>query len=95
LSSAEQPLFFADSRRHGRSEDDLIAYSRVKFVVTGDEEWLARLPMVKSGVRAMDATQEFLASEQGGRLAIDEFVVAGGSKRAWTTWTCCLMQANR
>lgn len=81
-----QPLHFADSKRHGRSEDDLIAYSRVKYIVTGDEEWLARLPMVKSGVRAMDAVQEFLASEQGGGLAIDEFVVAGGSKRAWTTW---------
>ena len=52
-----QPLHFADSREHGRSEDDLIAYSRVKYMVTGDEEWLARLPMVKSGVRAMDAVQ--------------------------------------
>ncbi len=81
-----QPLFFADSRRHGRSEDDLIAYSRVKYMVTGDEEWLARLPMVKSGVRAMDAVQEFLASAAGGGLSIEGFVVAGGSKRAWTTW---------
>ena len=81
-----QPLYFADSRRHGRSEDDLIAYSRVKFIITGDEEWLARLPMVKSAVRAMDAIQEFLASEAGGGLQVDEFVVAGGSKRAWTTW---------
>lgn len=81
-----QPLHFADSKNHGRSEDDLIAYSRVKFMITGDEEWLARLPMVKSGVRAMDAVQEFLRSDAGGNLGIDEFVVAGGSKRAWTTW---------
>ena len=81
-----QPLHFADSREHGRSEDDLIAYSRVKYMVTGDEEWLARLPMVKSGVRAMDAVQEFLASDEGGRLDIEQFVVSGGSKRAWTTW---------
>lgn len=81
-----QPLHFADSSNHARSEDDLIAYSRVKYMVTGDEEWLARLPMVKSGVRAMDAVQEFLASGEGGGLEIDEFVVAGGSKRAWTTW---------
>jgi len=81
-----QPLYFADSRDHGRREDDLIAYSRVKYMVTGDEEWLVRLPMVKSGVRAMDAVQEFLASEEGGGLQIEEFVVAGGSKRAWTTW---------
>jgi PhoPQ-activated pathogenicity-related protein len=81
-----QPLYFADSREHGRFEDDLIAYSRVKYMVTGDEEWLARLAMVKSGVRAMDAVQEFLASAAGGGLEIDEFVVAGASKRGWTTW---------
>jgi len=81
-----QPLFFADSKRHGRSEDDLIAYSRVKYIITGDDEWLVRLPMVKSGVRAMDAIQEFLLSDVGGNLAIDKFVVSGGSKRAWTTW---------
>ena len=42
--------------------------------------------MVKSGVRAMDAVQEFLASQAGGRLQIDRFVVSGGSKRGWTTW---------
>ncbi|MDX1383385.1 MAG: PhoPQ-activated protein PqaA family protein, partial [Thermoanaerobaculia bacterium] len=38
-----QPLHFADSRGHARFEDDLIAYSRVKYMVTGDEEWLVRL----------------------------------------------------
>lgn len=81
-----QPLFFADSKRHGRSEDDLIAHSRVKYIVTKDEEWLARLPMVKSAVRAMDAVQEFMASEDGGQVSIEQYVVSGGSKRAWTAW---------
>jgi PhoPQ-activated pathogenicity-related protein len=81
-----QPLHFADSKNHGRYEDDLIAYSRVKFIVTGDEEWLVRLAMVKSAVRAMDAIQQFMASPAGGEHAIEEFVVAGGSKRGWTTW---------
>jgi PhoPQ-activated pathogenicity-related protein len=81
-----QPLAFADSPHHGREEDDLVAYSRVKYIVTGDEEWLVRLPMVKSGVRAMDCLQEFLASKEGGELKIDKFVVAGASKRGWTTW---------
>ena len=81
-----QPLFFADAKNHGRYEDDLIAYTRVKYIMTHDEEWLARLPMVKSGVRAMDAIQEFLATDEGGNLEINAFVVAGGSKRAWTTW---------
>ena len=81
-----QRLSFADSRRHARQEDDLIAYSRVKYMMTGDETWLVRLPMVKSGVRAMDAMQEFMATEQAGGIKIDRFVIAGASKRGWTTW---------
>jgi PhoPQ-activated pathogenicity-related protein len=81
-----QPLFFADSKDKGRSEDDLIAYSRVKQIGSGDDTWLVRLAMVKSGVRALDAIQEFTASDAGGRLKIDQFVVSGGSKRGWTTW---------
>jgi PhoPQ-activated pathogenicity-related protein len=81
-----QPLFFTGSKDKGRSEDDLIAYSRVRCMQTGDETWLVRLAMVKSGIRALDAMQEFLASLAGGRLNIDQFVVAGASKRGWTTW---------
>jgi PhoPQ-activated pathogenicity-related protein len=42
--------------------------------------------MVKSGVRALDAIQEFMASEAGGRVKVRDFVVSGGSKRGWTTW---------
>ncbi len=34
----------------------------------------------------MDCVQELLASEQGGKVAIEKFVVGGGSKRGWTTW---------
>ncbi len=81
-----QPLAFTDSKDDERSEDDLIAYTRVKYMATHDPNWLVRLAMVKSGVRAMDAMQEFLASAAGGVLKIDQFVVAGGSKRGWTTW---------
>lgn len=81
-----QPLRFTDSPGIPRSEDDIIAYTRVKHFSTKDDTWLVRLAMVKSGVRAMDAVQEFLASPAGGRTKIDQFVVAGGSKRGWTTW---------
>jgi PhoPQ-activated pathogenicity-related protein len=81
-----QPLRFSDSPDKARSEDDLIAYTRVKHFSTKDDYWLVRLAMVKSGVRALDAIQEFLASEAGGRVKVDQFVVAGGSKRGWTTW---------
>jgi PhoPQ-activated pathogenicity-related protein len=34
----------------------------------------------------MDCIQELMASEQGGEMPIEGFVVAGGSKRGWTTW---------
>ncbi len=81
-----QPLHFTDSPEAGRSEDDLIAYTRVKYIATHDETWLVRLAMVKSGVAALDAMQQFLASPEGGGLKVDKFVVAGGSKRGWTTW---------
>ncbi len=69
-----------------RKEDDFIAYTWDQFLKTGDETWPARLPMVKSAVRAMDCVQELLASEQGGKIAVEKFVVSGGSKRGWTTW---------
>lgn len=70
-----------------RKEDDLIAYTWDQFLRTGDERWPARLPMTKTAVRAMDAVTAFLASEAGGRATVDRFVVAGASKRGWTTWT--------
>jgi len=80
-----QPLvFYQDGER--RTEDDLIAYTWVKFLETGDPTWPARNPMVKSVVRAMDAVTELMASEKGGQRTINEYVVAGGSKRGWTTW---------
>jgi PhoPQ-activated pathogenicity-related protein len=81
-----QPLYFTDSKDKARYEDDLIAYTRVKHFSTKDDEWLVRLAMVKSGVRALDAIQEFLASDAGGKFKVYQFVVSGGSKRGWTTW---------
>ena len=80
-----QPIVFHGDGK-GRSEDDLIAYTWDQYLKTGDETWPARLPMVKSAVRAMDCVQELLRSDQGGKVAIEKFVVAGGSKRGWTTW---------
>lgn len=81
-----QPLHFSDSADRGRSEDDLIAYSRVRFMRSGDETWLVRLAMVKSAVRAMDAVQEFVPTVDPKAPRVERFIVAGGSKRGWTTW---------
>jgi PhoPQ-activated pathogenicity-related protein len=81
-----QPLVFA-GEREGRKEDSLIAYTWDKFLRTGDPKWLARLPMTKAAVRAMDTVTAFCASPEGGKTEVSGFVVAGGSKRGWTTWT--------
>ncbi len=68
----------------GRKEDDLIAETFVHFMNSGDQSWPLLLPMVKSAVRAMDATQEYFQKEKG--ESITKFVVTGASKRGWTTW---------
>jgi PhoPQ-activated pathogenicity-related protein len=81
-----QPLVFGQDG-HPRSEDDLVAYTWDKFLRTGDERWPARLPMTKSAVRAMDTVTAFCASAEGGGAKVEKFVVAGASKRGWTTWT--------
>jgi PhoPQ-activated pathogenicity-related protein len=81
-----QPLWFAETPNRARVEDEIIAYQQAKFVKTRDPAQLLRLPMVKSGAAAMTAVQQYLASEAGGKLKIDGFVVSGASKRAWTAW---------
>lgn len=81
-----QPLTFA-GEAEGRKEDSLIAYTWDKFLRTGDPKWPARLPMTKSAVRAMDTVTTFCGSTERGNTKVDSFVVAGGSKRGWTTWT--------
>ncbi len=81
-----QPLVFKGDGKE-RVEDELIAYTWDKFMRTGDERWPARLPMTKAAVRALDTVTAFCASAEGGGVKVDRFVVAGGSKRGWTTWT--------
>ncbi len=81
-----QPLVFSDDGRR-RSEDAIIAHNWDKFMRTGDPLWITRFPMTKSVVRAMDTVQAFCASEKGGKTSVENFVVAGASKRGWTTWT--------
>ena len=87
---ADRTATFAGETK-GRVEDSLIAYSWDKFLRGGDDRWPARLPMTKSAVRAMDTVTAFCASEPGGKIKVDKFVVSGASKRGWTTWTTAVV----
>lgn len=92
-----QPLVFVDEYDYennepirSRSEDAIIAYSFDKYMesyVQGDPDptWPVLFAMAKAAVRGMDAAQEFL-----GQGVINDFVVAGASKRGWTTWMTAL-----
>jgi PhoPQ-activated pathogenicity-related protein len=81
-----QPMHFTDSPDVPRTEDGIIAWQQAKFARTHDPNQILRLPMVKSGTAAMTAVQQYLASDAGGKIRVDGFVVAGGSKRGWAAW---------
>ncbi len=88
-----QPLIFVGETKQ-RSEDAIIAYTWNKYLNGGDDEWPLRLPMTKAAVRAMDTVTAFCGSPQGGKTTVDKFVVAGGSKRGWTTWTTAAVDSR-
>lgn len=83
-----QPLAFADGQP--RVEDDLVAYTWIKAMQTGDETWPARNPMTKAVVRGMDTASALIRHLNTGEQ-VNRFVVAGGSKRGWTTWTTAIV----
>ena len=87
-----QPLNYANDTKDDRYEDDLIAYGWKKFLEQGakdaDVSWLARLPMTRAVVKGMDVIQKVTSDF---KITIDKFVVAGASKRGWTTWTTAVV----
>ncbi len=84
-----QPMTFVNDDFGPRVEDELIAFGWRQFIEGGaqdeDARWLARMPMTTAAVRAFDTITAFCETQCG--HAVDQFVVAGASKRGWTTWT--------
>ncbi len=73
-----QPLF------GGRTEGELLVYTWLKYIETGDSTWPLQLPMSKAVIQAMNTVQA-LAKNQD-MPAINEFMITGASKRGWNAW---------
>ncbi|XP_025076722.1 autocrine proliferation repressor protein A-like [Pomacea canaliculata] len=82
-----QPVVFkADPSQKQRNEDAVIAWTWKTFIENAsDPEILLRMPMTKAVVRAMDTVTDVVNILAGKNVS--KFLVAGASKRGWTTWT--------
>ncbi|XP_006811763.1 autocrine proliferation repressor protein A-like [Saccoglossus kowalevskii] len=83
----EHIRFYGDPKNKSRTEDGIIAYTWKHFIQYPTQpDWLLRNPMTKAAVRAMDTITDF-AKKVSPQTNINKFMVAGASKRGWTTWT--------
>ena len=76
----------SDPKHKARQEDGVLAWAWREF--HGDPtnyEWLPRMPMAKAVFQSMRAAQDFVNNDL--KVAeVDNWMVAGASKRGWTTW---------
>ena len=79
-------VFSEDPSQKNRTEDAIIAWTWYHYLqnLETSDEWPVRLPMTKASVRAIDTVVDF--SKKKFDRDLDEFVVAGASKRGWTTY---------
>ena len=90
-------VYPSDPTQAERTEDAIIAWAWRQYIdakgrqgrgggASDDElaEWLPRLPMVKGAYQAMRAAGDFMSER--GIAEVEGWVVAGTSKRGWTTW---------
>ncbi len=82
-----QPLF--DNLR----EDALISYTWVKYLETGDEDWVLLFPMVKAAIRAMDCLEAF--AQEHCDTTLRGLMPLGASKRGWTTYLTAIAAPER
>jgi len=81
-----QPIVFAqDPTKKERSEDAAVAFTWLEFMFHKDrDDFVLFFPMVKSVHSALTAIQQY--TQQTHEIDLQKFVVAGASKRGWTTW---------
>ena len=73
----------------GPRGDAYLATTLAEALASGDPTEAALLPMVKAVVRALDVLQE-LSQADGVRST--RFLLAGASKRAWTSWLAAAIE---
>ncbi|KNC54719.1 autocrine proliferation repressor protein A [Thecamonas trahens ATCC 50062] len=93
-----EPLVFSnDPSGKSRTEDAIIAWTWKVWLESGgkaDPTWLLRFPMVRSVLRAMDTIETFTASYGKDLVPVRRWLLAGASKRGWTTWMAAATAAT-
>lgn len=79
-------ITFSGDPDTSRSEDAIIAWTWTHYVNnTLEPDWLLRMPMTKSAIKAMDAVEEFIQTVPEINN-VKRWIVGGASKRGWTAW---------